>query len=60
VVASLVPTLAVGQEHSCTNDAAARSVVVDTTCDFPSIVVEGDTKVLWVGSTPCGTLEEHR
>jgi hypothetical protein len=52
--------LAVGQEHSCTNDAAARSVVVDTTGDFPSIVVEGDTTVLWVGYTPCGTLEEHR
>jgi hypothetical protein len=62
VVPSLVPAAAVGKEHGCVVVAAtmAGTIAVDTVSDYPSTIVEDYATVLWVGYTPCGTLEKHR
>jgi hypothetical protein len=59
VLASLVPTVAVGKENGCTA-VAARTVTVGTMDDCPSTAVEVDATALPVGYTPCGALEVYR
>jgi hypothetical protein len=54
VVASLLPVVAVGKEHSCT--AAARTTTIGIVVGCPNTaVVEVNAADPWVGYTPCGT-----
>jgi hypothetical protein len=59
VLASLVPTVAVGKENGCTT-VAAGIVSVGTMGDCPSTAVEVNATALPMGYTPCGALEEYR
>jgi hypothetical protein len=60
VVALLVPTAAVGKEHSCTAAAVvAGTIMAGIACDCPNTSLEVSAVALWVGYTPCGTSEEH-
>jgi heme/copper-type cytochrome/quinol oxidase subunit 1 len=55
VVASLVPATTVD-----TAIAVVEIATIGTVAGCPSTAVEGDAAAMWLGYTPCSTLEEHR
>jgi hypothetical protein len=57
MVASQVPAVAVGREHSCT---ATEIATIGTTGDCPRTTVDVGAAALWVGYTSCDISKEHR